>query len=289
MKYLAPFSLMLLLSIAAYAQQPDADSHRAVGADTQVAVHLQIAEISLTKLQKMGFDLSRVLGDSEAKPNIEKQSFNAQWSAITKDGAKARQVLETLRKNKLAKILAEPTLVTTNGRMAVFNSGGELSVPKPQPDGSIKMERQHANTIEFRPEVLGNRVHLEIRGKLCETDDQHSLQAGNQTVPGVRTREFATRTELESGQTFAVIGLTQVRMETIARGLPYICEVPYLGAVFHHVEEQRNEVALLVLVRPEIVSPPAKPIPSHNAAPQGEPHAVQPASFQIPKVFRNSP
>jgi hypothetical protein len=92
-----------------------------------------------------------------------------------------------------------------------------------------------------------------------------------------------------TGQTFAVTGLTQVRMETLARGLPYICEVPYLGAVFHHTEEQRNEVALLVLVRPEIVPPPAKPIPSNNAAPQGEPHAVQPASSHIPQLFKNSP
>ena len=76
---------------------------QAVGAGTQVVVHLQIAEVSLTKLQHLGFDLARVTGDGDAKANIDRTTFNAQWAAITKDGSKAQQLLEVLRKDNLAR------------------------------------------------------------------------------------------------------------------------------------------------------------------------------------------
>ena len=239
-----------------------------VGAGPQVLVHLQIAEVSLTKLQHMGFDLARVVGNGEAKPSVDSANFNTQWSAITKDGTKAKLLLEALRKDKLAKILAEPTLVTMSGKTAVFNSGGELSVPKPQPDGSVTMERQYGTMVKLTPEVLGDRVHLAIHGRLSELDYGHMVRVGKENVPGVQTREFDTRTELESGQTLAISGQTQVRVETVNRGVPYLSEVPYIGAVIRRTEETRNEVTMLILVQPEIVQSPAT-ASSAAASPQG--------------------
>ena len=255
MKHILSVCTMLALSMAAYGQQPGGDSH-AVGAGTQVAMRLQIAEVSLTKLQHIGFDLARVVGDSDTKPNIDSASFNAQWLAITKDGTKAKLLLDALRKDNLAKILAEPTLVTMSGKTAVFNSGGELSVPKTQPDGSATMERQYGTTVRLTPEVLSQRVHLAIHGKLSELDNGNMMRVGKEVVPTVHAREFITRTELESGQTLAISGPIQVRVEAENRGVPYLSEVPYVGAVLRRTEETRNEVAMLILVRPEIVQSP---------------------------------
>lgn len=255
MKHILSVCTMLALSITAYGQQPGGDSD-AVGAGAQVAMRLQIAEVSLSKLQRMGFDLALVVGESGAKPNIDSASFHAQWSAIVQDGAKARLLFEALRKDKLAKILAEPTLVTLSGKTAVFNSGDELSVPKPQPDGSVKTERRSGTMVQLTPEVLGDRLRLAIHARLSELDYGHMVHVGKEDVPGVRTREFDTGVELNSGQTLAISGPPQVRAEAIAHGLPCISEIPYVGAVFRSVEEQRNEVALLILVRPEIVQSP---------------------------------
>jgi pilus assembly protein CpaC len=268
MKPILSVCTMLAMSTMAYGQQPSVDSH-AVGAGTQVVMRLQIAEVSLTKLQRLGFDLARIASDSDAKPNIDSASFNAQWSAITKDGTKAKLLLDALRKDNLAKILAEPTLVTMSGKTANFNSGGELSVPKPQPDGSVTMERQNGTMVQLTPEVLGDRVRLTIHGRLSELDYGNMMRVGKEDVPGVHTREFSTRTELESGQTLAISGLTQVRVEAIAHGLPYISEIPYAGAILRSVKEERNEVALLILVRPEIVQTLTTASRADAAGPQG--------------------
>ena len=46
-------------------------------------------------------------------------------------------------------------------------------------------------------------------------------------------------------------------MQTVVEGentgLPWISEVPYLGALFRSEHEKRNEVELLILVTPELV------------------------------------
>jgi pilus assembly protein CpaC len=58
---------------------------------------------------------------------------------------------------------------------------------------------------------------------------------------------------LRSGQTFAIAGLVQHRVEAENKGLPWISEVPYLGAAFRRVQEKANEIELLIMVTPEFV------------------------------------
>ncbi|MHB8971135.1 MAG: type II and III secretion system protein family protein [Pirellulaceae bacterium] len=279
MKYVLLVCTMLAPSMMAYGQQPGIDPNAATPREQQVVVQLQIAEVSLTKLQHSGFDLARVTGEGDAKANTDRATFNAQWAAITMDGIKAQRLLESLRKDSLAKLLAEPTLVTVSGRTTVFHSGGELSVPRPQPDGSVAIEREYGTMVELTPEVLDEQVDLAIRGRLSELDYSHTMRVGNENLPGVRFLEFCTRTKLNSGQIGAMSGPVQVRVEAISRGVPYVSELPYFGALFRFVKEQRNEVAVLILVRPEIVSSSAKAVLPANASPQGETPAGQPASL----------
>jgi pilus assembly protein CpaC len=275
MKHILSVCILLAMSMTAHGQPLGGDSH-AVGAGTQVVVRLQIAEVSLTKLHRMGFDLARVVRESEVSlaklqragfdlprvlrnsdtKNIDSANFNAQWSALMKDGTKTKLILDALRKDDLAKILAEPTLVTTSGKTAVVNAGEELSVPKPKPDGSVTMERQYGAVVKVTPEVRGDRIRVAIDGSLSEVDYEHTVRVGEEDVPGVGTREFVTRTELKSGQTLAISGPTQTVVEVENRGLPYLSEVPYVGALFCSTVETQNEIAMLIVVQPEIVQSP---------------------------------
>jgi pilus assembly protein CpaC len=292
MKYVLAICGILALSMTAYGQQVSnrdqaaAVSQQAegrqigqtVGAGTQVVVHLQIVEVSLTKLRSLGFDLAKLPGDPDSKPNIDPTSGKVLSSPGVNDGREVWQVFEALRKDHLVKVVAEPTLATLSGETAVFNCGDQLPVPKPQQDGSVAIEYQRGTVVELTPEVLGDKVHLSIHGRLTELDPVHTMRVGKETVPGVRRRDFGTRAELKSGQTLTMRGLTQSRVEAINRGLPYIGEIPYVGAIFRRVEEKRNEIVMFVLVRPEIVtsSPTATPsiVGSQDDIPT--PQAVRP-------------
>ncbi len=58
---------------------------------------------------------------------------------------------------------------------------------------------------------------------------------------------------MKAGQTLALAGLLQTRVEAQNRGLPWLADIPWFGAPFRRVSEEVNEIELLILVTPEFV------------------------------------
>ncbi len=236
----------------------------------QVLLHVKVMEVSRTKLRALGFDFAKLTGNNMIYSGI---SGLLQWTTeegvieytrgasetfdflVVDSNSSFFGVLEALREDKLMKILAEPTVVAVNGRPASFVVGGETPVPVPQSLGTISIEYKKFGTqVDFVPIVLGDgRIRLDVKPRVSEIDNSVGLTLNDITVPGFRVREVNTEVELQAGQTLAIAGLIQSRDESVFRGLPWISEVPYLGALFRRVRYQRNEVELLILVTPELV------------------------------------
>ena len=160
-------------------------------------------------------------------------------------------VMDALRQDGLAKILAEPNVVATNGRPAMFQVGGEFGY---QLNGGITGPtvefKDYGTRIDFVAVVLGNgRIHLDVRPSVSEIDQSFSVGG----IPALKTRILETGVEMKVGQTLAIGGLVQNTVESQNTGLPWISEVPYLGVPFRHVEEQINETELLIMVTPEFI------------------------------------
>ena len=236
-----------------------------VGSKPQVLVRLQIFEVSLTKLQKLGFDVSKLPGNSAPAPDAVAKNGAAAMPSGVMDGREAKLFFEALRKDNLVRVLAEPTLVTISGQTATFQSGGKIPVPTPTKDNPLQVEYQSYGTeVQLFPEMLDNHaMRLAIQCRISELDYSSGTHIGKDTVPGFRTRDFTTHTELQIGQALLISGPTQSRVEAENSGVPVLSEVPYAGAMFRSVKERHNEIALFVLVQPEIVEPvaaPAKPV-----------------------------
>ena len=148
-------------------------------------------------------------------------------------------------------------MVTTSGRPASFNVGGEFPILVPQSLGTVSIEYKSFGTqIDFLPLLLGNgNIRLEVRPRVSERDFSNSvrLPGSNQDVPALRVREVDTAVEMKPGQTLALAGLVQSRVEAHNRGLPFFADLPFVGVAFRGVKEEVNEIELLILVRPELV------------------------------------
>jgi pilus assembly protein CpaC len=70
-------------------------------------------------------------------------------------------------------------------------------------------------------------------------------------TPGISTRRVDTAVEMKAGQTLAIAGLVQSREDAVTRGVPWLADLPWVGAGFRRVENTRNEVELLIFVTPE--------------------------------------
>jgi Flp pilus assembly secretin CpaC len=255
---------------------------RAIGAGPQVMVQIQVFEVSITKLKKLGFDWTKLSGESITKSGLDPASGRPQTFSAFSDGTAAQQMFESLRKDNLVKVLAEPILVTAGGRTAVFHGGSELSVPKQQPDGSVAIDHRYGAEVELTPEVLGDKVNLAFHGRLSELDPAHTVQIGKQTFPGIRMLEFGTHAELKSGQTLVLQGPLRSHIEASNSSVPGISSIPYVGVPFRSIKETKNELATFILVRPEIV----QSLPAVESPPPGV--QVGPSSTR-PLQSENSP
>lgn len=252
---------------------PKVISNITVGGVQQVLLHVKVMEVSRTKLRQLGFDWAQVINShtivssaSGLLTGLEGVGGGVAPTAVTSgeptfmfrvvDGNSAFfGVMDALRKDNLMKILAEPTLVTVSGRPAFFNVGGEFPILVPESLGTVSIEYKKFGTqVDFVPIVLGGgRIRLEVKPRVSEIDNTRSVTVQSLTVPGLRVREVDTGVELMAGQTLAIAGLVQTRVEAQRRGIPGVMELPYIGAMFRKVEETNNEIELLILVTPELV------------------------------------
>lgn len=186
--------------------------------------------------------------------------------------------VQALRENGLLKVLAEPNLVALNGQSASFLAGGETPIPIVT-DERIKIDyKEFGVRLNFTPTVLAeNKIRLKVAPEVSEPDFTNSVTVSGVTIPAFATRRVETVVELGSGQTFAIGGLLNDRVRSVARGVPALGDVPVLGALFRSVRYQSDETELVVLVTPELVEPVS---PEQITSVPGAFH-VEPNDFEL--------
>ncbi|MEM8864230.1 MAG: pilus assembly protein N-terminal domain-containing protein [Planctomycetota bacterium] len=253
---------------------PKVINNISVGGVQQVLLKVKVFEVSRTKLRRLGSDFS-ILGSTggfftnSVSGLISNTTNNAAGAiqTITDTGGQTVEfgivdgsdqffgLLDALQQNSLAKILAEPNIVAVSGRPAQFNEGGEIPILIPQGLGQVSIEYKSFGTqVDFLPIVLGNgNIRLEVRPRVSDLDPSNGVSLNNVVIPALTVREVDTAVEMKAGQTFALAGLIQRRTESVNRGLPFVSDIPIVGAPFRRVEEDVNEIELLILVTPEFV------------------------------------
>ena len=119
--------------------------------------------------------------------------------------------LEALRNESVTKILAEPKVTTISGRPASFLAGGEQAIPVPAGLGQVGVQFEEFGTrLNVLPIVLGNgKIHLEVEPEESDLNAALGTSIAGTTVPGRTVQRVHTTVELETGQTFAIGGLVQ--------------------------------------------------------------------------------
>jgi pilus assembly protein CpaC len=246
---------------------PKVINNISVGGVQQILLKVKVMEISRTKARQLGVDwaFAGSGGDfafSSVNEIIERDAPNfffdnnqETFSFGIVGGDAFFATLDALQQARVAKILAEPNLVAVSGRPAQFNVGGEIPILVPQSLGTTAIEYKPFGTqIDFLPIVLGNgNIRLEVRPRVSEIDPSRSVIIDTFEIPGLTVRQVDTAVEMKAGQTFALAGLVQERVNTLNRGLPYLSDVPILGVPFRRTVDEMNEIELLILVTPEFV------------------------------------
>ncbi|MBZ5610924.1 MAG: type II and III secretion system protein family protein [Acidobacteriia bacterium] len=180
-------------------------------------------------------------------------------------------LLRALQQRNLLQILAEPNLVTSNGKEASFLVGGEFPIPVLQGGGNagaVTIQfREFGIRLTFNPQLTeNNTIRLYVKPEVSSLDFANALSFSGFTIPALSSRKMETNIELGEGQSFVIAGLIDNRVtETISR-IPGLANLPVLGNLFKSKQLDKNNTELVVMVTPEITMPlqpgEAKPMPA---------------------------
>lgn len=228
-----------------------------VGGVQQVQLNVKVMEVQRTLIRSLGINFAYADDTALIASTPSAGLASTLRGAIVNDDSSFDAVLEALREERLIKILAQPKLVTTNGRPANMLAGGEFPILVPQALGQVTIEwREFGVQMEAVPYVLGNgRLRLELQPEFSERDLQNAVTLNGITVPALTSRRVNTQVEMKFGQTLVLAGLLSTRQVGTTEKIPFLGELPGIGAAFRRVRYEDAETELLILVTPELVAP----------------------------------
>ncbi|QQA41644.1 type II and III secretion system protein family protein [Pelagovum pacificum] len=203
------------------------------------------------------------------------QNAGATLFGFNAGGVEIGMLLEALESRGVVRTLAEPNLTALSGQEARFLAGGEYPVPISQDGGSIAVEyKPFGVELNFIPRVVdGDLINLELEAAVSSIDPANGFSQGGFTVDAFRRRETSTTVEMRDGESFAIAGLLSDDFIDLNNQLPFIGDIPVLGALFRSAEYERQQTELVIIVTPHLVTPTrgeALALPTDRVRPPSE-------------------
>ena len=146
-------------------------------------------------------------------------------------------------------------MITANQKEARIEQGVEIPYQQSASSG--------ATTIQFKKAVLSltvtpqitpdNNIIMDLQVHKDNVGEVISTGGLGGTVPSIDTRAVETQVLVADGQTVVLGGIYETeRRETINK-VPFLGDIPFIGAMFRSTKRIDNKAELLIFVTPRIL------------------------------------
>src|SRR6185369_3221642 len=158
-----------------------------------------------------------------------------------------------------SELISSPRVITANQQEADIKQGQEI--------GYVTFQGGAAGaataTVQFKEAVLelkvtptitaDNRVFLTLNVKK-DSINQLVANPGGGFVPQLDKREINTAVLVDNGQTVVLGGVYEFDKSTDIKKVPFLGDVPGLGALFRNTKKNSSKAELLIFVTPRILN-----------------------------------
>ncbi len=164
--------------------------------------------------------------------------------------------IQLLQNEGVARVLAQPKLVTRSGSRAEFLAGGEIPIPVTNQDGSITVTFKQVGVILNMQPVADpdGFIATALEIEVSAVDESVSVLG----IPGFTTRSTKMEMNVLSGQTMVVSGMLQSEDSKSITRLPGLGSIPVIGELFKSRDFQDQTTELMIFVTPHLMDPEGK-------------------------------
>lgn len=254
-----------------------------VGGTQQVMMKVRFAEMSRTVSKSLGFSMavngiggggdigfqggngtyidgdnfSNLFdGDGSTGINLSDGTQGAFQIGVNTGDVEFAVLIEALESKGFVRTLAEPNLTALSGQAASFLAGGEYPVPVRQDDGSVSVEfKPFGIVLNMTPRVVGDNINLSLSAEVSQIDPSIGITDAGFSISGFSTRRTESTVEMRDGESFAIAGLLQDDFRDLNAQVPWLGDIPVLGALFRSADYERGQSELVIIVTAHLVTP----------------------------------
>ncbi|MEX2282856.1 MAG: AMIN domain-containing protein [Gemmatimonadota bacterium] len=162
--------------------------------------------------------------------------------------------IEALQSVSVSDVQAAPVVTTIANRQARIQVGERTPIrvidagaAGAQSTASVRLEPTGI-ILRVTPMITGNQVTLDI----------HAERSNIGLAPAdigatFNTQEADTQVMVENGETAVIGGLTLIEKLQVRAGIPFLMDLPVLGALFRNESSRETKRDLLIMVTPHII------------------------------------
>ena len=170
-------------------------------------------------------------------------------------------LLRALKTENKLKVLSRPQIVTADNQPATIDIGQQVPLVN-----ASRLDVQNNLTTSFTYQDVGvslmvtpkiNRDgFVQMTIQITNSDiSTTTISVNNQTdSPVIDMRRANTTVTARSGQTVVIGGLISTSDSKNVKKVPYLGDIPYLGAVFRSTSVIRQREELLILLTPQVLA-----------------------------------
>jgi pilus assembly protein CpaC len=251
----------------------------------QILLQVKFAAVDRVALSQIGFNLfslnDKVLGSTTTQQFSQPRfgQFQTQDGELPSSRVNFADLLnlfafrpdlnigltiKALQQRNLLQILAEPNLITVEGKEASFLAGGSFPFPTitstPTGGGTAPVVtvqfKPFGVKLDFTPVVTAQgAIQLKVAPEVSSLDFSNAVTLQGFTIPALSQRRAETEVVLKDGESFAIAGLIDNRVIESMNKVPGLGTIPILGKLFRSRSSQKSNDELLVVITPHFVRP----------------------------------
>jgi len=158
----------------------------------------------------------------------------------------------------LSETIANPRILTSNGKEALIQQGVEIPYKSDTSSGATDVEFKEAvMELKVTPRVTPNgQIILTVSVK---KDSPTVDTYGDYSEPGINTNEIQTEVMIADGETLVIGGIYEQVATKNQNKVPFLGDIPFVGRLFRNDYNSNQKDELLVFLTPQILKEGAAP------------------------------